>query len=88
LKYCPEFPERFGCIQDVRAFGHRFFTWYNDDHRHSGIALMTRSKFTTGRPRKSRHFVLRFYPPPLKATLYVLRAEYPNLCTAGGCMDQ
>jgi transposase InsO family protein len=41
LKYCPEFPERFGSIQDARAFCGPFFTWYNKEHRHSGIALMT-----------------------------------------------
>jgi putative transposase len=41
LKYCPEFPDRFGSIQDARAFCHPFFTWYNQDHHHSGIALMT-----------------------------------------------
>lgn len=41
LKYCPEFPDRFGSIQDARAFCGPFFTWYNKEHRHSGIALMT-----------------------------------------------
>jgi len=41
LKYRPEFPDRFGCIQDSRAFGHTFFPWYNDEHRHSGIGMMT-----------------------------------------------
>jgi len=41
LKYCPEFPDRFGSIQDARAFCQPFFNWYNKDHRHSGIALMT-----------------------------------------------
>ena len=41
LKYRPEFPDRFGCIQDARAFGQRFFSWYNDEHRHSGIGLLT-----------------------------------------------
>jgi putative transposase len=41
LKYCPAFPERFGSIQDARAFGQSFFDWYNKEHRHSGIALMT-----------------------------------------------
>ncbi len=40
LKYCPAFPERFGSIQDAGAFGQCFFTWYNQEHRHSGIALM------------------------------------------------
>jgi putative transposase len=41
LKYCPEFPERFGSIQDARSFCQYFFKWYNKEHRHSGIALMT-----------------------------------------------
>ena len=41
LKYCPEFPGRFGSIQDSRAFCQRFFQWYNKEHYHSGIALMT-----------------------------------------------
>ena len=41
LKYCPEFPDRFGSIQDARAFCRSFFSWYNKEHRHSGIALMT-----------------------------------------------
>ncbi|MGA2631675.1 MAG: IS3 family transposase [Terriglobia bacterium] len=41
LKYRPEFPDRFGCIQDSRAFCQRFFPWYNDQHRHSGIGMMT-----------------------------------------------
>ncbi|MBK9166733.1 MAG: IS3 family transposase [Bryobacterales bacterium] len=41
LKYRPEFPDRFGSIQDARAFCLRFFPWYNDEHRHSALGLMT-----------------------------------------------
>jgi putative transposase len=41
LKYRPEFPDRFGCIQDSRAFCQQFFQWYNQEHRHSGIGLLT-----------------------------------------------
>ena len=41
MKYRPEFPERFGSIEDARAFGGGFFDWYNQEHHHSGIALMT-----------------------------------------------
>ena len=41
LKYRPEFPERFGCIEDARAFCQQFFNWYNNDHRHSGISMLT-----------------------------------------------
>ena len=41
LKYRPDFPDRFGCIQDARNFGQSFFSWYNKEHRHSGIGLLT-----------------------------------------------
>ena len=43
LKYRPGFPERFGSMEDARAFCRQFFTWYNEEHYHSGIALMTPS---------------------------------------------
>jgi putative transposase len=41
LKYCPQFPEKFGSIQDARSFCRSFFDWYNKEHRHSAIGLMT-----------------------------------------------
>jgi putative transposase len=41
LKYRPGFPDRFGSIQDGRAFCQDFFPWYNCEHRHSGIGLLT-----------------------------------------------
>ncbi len=41
LKYMPEFPERFGSVQDAREHCTRFFEWYNQEHYHSGIAMMT-----------------------------------------------
>jgi putative transposase len=41
LKYRPGFPDRFGSIQDGRAFCQEFFPWYNCEHRHSGIGLLT-----------------------------------------------
>lgn len=41
LKYRPDFPERFGSIQDAKSFCKDFISWYNEDHYHSGIALMT-----------------------------------------------
>ena len=40
-KYAPAFPQRFGSIQDARAFCQEFFRSYNNEHRHSGIGLMT-----------------------------------------------
>jgi putative transposase len=41
LKYRPGFPERFGCLQDARSFSQEFFTWYNNEHRHSGLGLLS-----------------------------------------------
>jgi putative transposase len=41
MKYRPEFPERFGSIEDARAFCRQFFHWYNNEHRHSGISMIT-----------------------------------------------
>ena len=41
LKYHPQFPERFGSLEDGRAFGQDFFRWYNHEHRHSGLDFLT-----------------------------------------------
>jgi putative transposase len=41
LKYRPNFPDRFGSIQHARAHCVDFFDWYNAEHRHSGIGLLT-----------------------------------------------
>jgi len=49
LKYRPEFPERFGSIEDARGFCQRFFAWYNDRHRHSGIGFHTPADVHYGR---------------------------------------
>jgi hypothetical protein len=49
LKYRPDFPERFGSIEDARAHCQRFFDWYNTEHRHSGIGLMTPEAVHYGR---------------------------------------
>jgi putative transposase len=49
LKHHPTFPERFGCIQDARAFCQRFFGWYNAEHRHSGFWLLTPADVHHGR---------------------------------------
>jgi len=41
LKYRPEFPDRFDSIEQAREHSRRFFHWYNHQHHHSGIGLMT-----------------------------------------------
>jgi putative transposase len=49
LKYRPDFPERFGSFADAHAFCSRFFRWYNDEHRHSGIGFHTPADVHHGR---------------------------------------
>jgi hypothetical protein len=49
LKYQPRFPQRFGSIEDARNFCRRFFDWYNQDHHHAGIGLMTPDQVHFGR---------------------------------------
>ena len=41
LKYRPDFPDRFGSLEDARAFCSVFYRWYNQAHRHSGIGMHT-----------------------------------------------
>ena len=41
LKYSPEFPDRFGALQDARSFLLDFFLWYNTMHHHSGLGWLT-----------------------------------------------
>jgi putative transposase len=49
MKYRSEFPERFGSIQDARAFCQTFFPWYNVEHYHSGLGLLTPEDVHYGR---------------------------------------
>lgn len=41
MKYRPDFPERFGSIEHGRAHCGDFFPWYNNEHRHGGLGLLT-----------------------------------------------
>lgn len=41
MKYRPNYPDRFGCPEDVRGWGRSFFSWYNFEHHHTGLGLMT-----------------------------------------------
>ena len=54
LKYRPGFPDRFGSIEDARSFCRRFFAWYNTEHRHSGIGLLTPATVHAGRAEDVR----------------------------------
>jgi putative transposase len=41
LKYRPDFPDQFGSVEHARQHARVFYTWYNTDHRHSGIGYHT-----------------------------------------------
>ncbi len=49
MKYRPDFPARFGSIQDARAHCRAFFDWYNREHRHLGLGLLTPETVHYGR---------------------------------------
>jgi putative transposase len=48
MKYAPQFPGRFGSLEDARSFCQEFFTFYNEAHYHTGIALLTPARVHTG----------------------------------------
>lgn len=54
MKYMPEFPERFGSLQDARSFCEQFFAAYNHEHRHSGIGLHTPASVHFGTAQQVR----------------------------------
>jgi putative transposase len=53
LKYQPAFPDRFEGFAAARSFCQGFFTWYNQEHHHSGIALLTPAIVHYGQAEKT-----------------------------------
>lgn len=41
VKYHPTCPDRFGCLEDARAWARPLFAWYNHEHHHTGLGLLT-----------------------------------------------
>ncbi len=61
LKYRPDYPDRFGCLIDARAWAQDFFTWYNQAHHHTNLGLLTPAVVHTGQAecvRQKRQQVL------------------------------
>ena len=48
-KYHPSFPSRFGSIADARRHFATFMPWYNNEHRHSALALLAPAVVHHGR---------------------------------------
>jgi len=41
MKYRPGYPDRFGSQENARAWARDFIHWYNHEHHHTGLGLMT-----------------------------------------------
>jgi len=62
LKYRPDYPDRFGSLADARQWARSFFAWYNEQHHHIGLGLLTPTVVHTGRAdtvRQQRQAVLQ-----------------------------
>jgi putative transposase len=49
LKYRPDYPDRFGCQPDARSWAQEFFHWYNYEHHHCALGLLTPADVHFGR---------------------------------------
>lgn len=49
MKYRPDYPDRFGCKADARAWAQAFFGWYNNEHYHMNLGLLTPATVHYGR---------------------------------------
>ena len=86
LKYAPVFPDRFGSLADARSFCHRFFSYYNSEHRHSGIGLHTPASVHHGTAteiRAQRGITLHAAYAANPVRFRHRRPEPPRLPTAG-----
>jgi putative transposase len=101
LKYHPGFPRKLRNLEDGLAHCRRFFSWYNDEHHHSGIELLTPSDVHFGRADamlKQRHDVMmaayaqhpeRFVhgPPRLRQLPSQVAINPPSTSTVAGNPD-
>jgi putative transposase len=62
LKYYHEFPDRFASFEHAHGFMGNFVKWYNFEHRHSGIAMLTPAVVHRGEAERvlaARHETLK-----------------------------
>ena len=75
LKYRPAFPERFGSLEDSRGACGDFFRWYNLEHHHSGLGLLT--------PHDVHHGLAQARVEARAATLSGAFRDHPERFTRG-----
>ncbi len=89
MKYRPGFPDRFGCIEDARAFCQPFFGWYNDEHHHSGLGLHTPASVHYGQADAIREQRAAVLAGAYAAHPRTLRSRHAAAtATAGRRLDQ
>ena len=62
MKYAADFPDRFGSFEHAKGHTRSFMTYYNTEHRHSGIAMLTPADVHAGigaAKLAQRHAVMR-----------------------------
>lgn len=74
MKYRPEFPKRFGSMEDARTFCRSFFGWYNNDHHHSSLCFLTPSQVHLGQAEA----VLEQRQRTLEAAFAAHPERFPN----------
>ena len=77
MKYQPQCPRRFGCIQDAKAFCRAFFDWYNRHHHHLDIGLMTPTRSITAKPTMGPPRVRKPSTSPSAPTPSASSASHP-----------
>jgi putative transposase len=75
LKYHPDYPDRFGCMQDARGGAWPFFQWYNYQHYHTGLKLLTPASVHYGQTEAIRR--------PRQAVLAAAYAQHPQRFVRG-----
>ncbi len=92
LKYRPDFPDRFASIEAARLHCQRFFPWYNEEHRHTGLGLHTAADVHYGLAEVVRdkrvgvldaayaahpeRFARKPEPPKLPSTTWINRPDH------------
>ena len=81
LKYCPQFPGMYGCIQDITWILPTVFSWYNNAHNHSSIGLMTPEQ-VKALLTKYRQNATKFFSALMRKPLNDLKArrQHPMHC--------
>ena len=54
MKYRPDYPERFDSLDHARSWARAFFAWYNHEHHHASLGLMTPMVIHSQRAEKVR----------------------------------